>query len=96
MPQFKQLKNKEHRSEIALGLGVLTIGLAKKVLLADGMIGYVTVIFEAVREHFPLTFAEAWLGGLAYTLQLYFDFSGYSDMAIGISLLFGVKITDQF
>jgi alginate O-acetyltransferase complex protein AlgI len=96
MPQFKQLNTQQHQPEIAGGLVILAIGLAKKVLLADGIVNYVTVIFDAVREHVPLTFAEAWLGALAYTLQLYFDFSGYSDMAIGISLMFGVTLPINF
>jgi alginate O-acetyltransferase complex protein AlgI len=96
MPQFKRLNTQHYQPEIAGGLTILAIGLAKKVLLADGIVNYATVIFEAVREHYPLTFAEAWLGALAYTLQLYFDFSGYSDMAIGISLLFGVTLPINF
>ncbi len=96
MPQFKQLNTNQYQPEIAGGLTILAIGLAKKVLLADGIVNYVTVIFDAVKEHVSLTFAEAWLGALAYTLQLYFDFSGYSDMAIGISLLFGVTLPINF
>ncbi len=96
MPEFNKLHTRKYRPEIAGGLTILAIGLAKKVLLADGIVHYVTVIFTAVKEHVPLTFAEAWLGALAYTLQLYFDFSGYSDMAIGISLLFGLTLPINF
>lgn len=96
MPQFKPSNIKYHPPQVATGLIILAIGLIKKVLLADGIVNYVSVIFEAVREHIQITFAEAWLGALAYTLQLYFDFSGYSDMAIGISLLFGIKLPINF
>lgn len=96
MPQFKELQEKKLQPEMASGLVILAIGLGKKVLLADGIVNYVNVIFDAVKEHVPITFAEAWLGALAYTLQLYFDFSGYSDMAIGLSLMFGITLPVNF
>ena len=73
MPQFKPSNIKHHPPQVATGLIILAIGLIKKVLLADGIVNYVNVIFGAVGEHISLTFAEAWLGALAYTLQLYFD-----------------------
>ena len=70
--------------------------LAKKVLLADGLGEYATAIFNAVSVGgHPMLF-EAWFGALAYSLQLYFDFSGYSDMAIGLSLMFNVRLPVNF
>jgi len=68
-------------------------GLAKKVLIAD------TVSIVANAAFFSggdMTFASAWLGALAFTIQIYFDFSGYSDMAIGLALMFGVRFNENF
>jgi D-alanyl-lipoteichoic acid acyltransferase DltB (MBOAT superfamily) len=75
---------------------MFSIGLFKKVVLADGIAPYATPVFDAAAGGATLTFLEAWGGALAYTFQLYFDFSGYSDMAIGLSRLFGVKLPLNF
>lgn len=80
----------------APALTVFVIGLAKKVLLADTVAVYADSIFHAAEKGFPLTSAEAWAGSLAYTFQLYFDFSGYTDMAIGVALLLGLRLPDNF
>lgn len=97
MPQFGKHEtcrvNWEH---IAVGLTIFILGLAKKVLLADGLGEYATPIFNAVSAGgHPMLF-EAWFGALGYSLQLYFDFSGYSDMAIGLSLMFNVRLPINF
>jgi D-alanyl-lipoteichoic acid acyltransferase DltB (MBOAT superfamily) len=97
MPQFGKLDtcrvNWEH---IAVGLSIFILGLGKKVLLADSLGEYATPIFDAVKAGgHPLLF-EAWFGSLSYTLQLYFDFSAYSDMAIGLSLMFNVRLPINF
>ena len=68
----------------------------KKVVLADGISVYATPAFQAADQGVALTLFEAWGGVLAYTLQLYFDFSGYSDMAIGIARMFGVRLPLNF
>ncbi len=81
---------------LALGTGLFVFGLAKKVLFADGMAPQANLIFDGLAKGASPTFAEAWVGALAYTLQLYFDFSGYSDMAIGLGLLFGVRLPLNF
>lgn len=81
---------------IAVGLTVFAIGLFKKSVLADGVAQYVPILFMASERGDALTFLEAWMGMFAYTMQLYFDFSGYSDMAIGASLLFGVALPLNF
>ncbi|MFY1894444.1 MBOAT family O-acyltransferase [Achromobacter xylosoxidans] len=97
MSQFTRLGRHSINTEVlAVALGFLLIGLFKKVVLADGIAPYVGPVFDAAREGKPLTAAAAWLGSLAYTFQLYFDFSGYSDMAIGLAYLFGVRFPINF
>lgn len=82
-------------ANFGLGFSIFTVGLIKKVLMADSIAPHATAVFEAAKQG-PLTFYEAWLGALSYTMQLYFDFSGYSDMAVGLSLLFGVWLPFNF
>ena len=94
MSQFRWAETfRPDATMIATGLTIFTIGLAKKVLIADGFVETVGVVFHASEA--PL-FYDAWAGALAYTLQLYFDFSAYSDMAIGLSLLIGVRLPLNF
>ena len=81
---------------IAIGLTIFTIGLFKKVIFADGVAVYASPVFSAAEVGAALTFFEAWGGALAYTLQLYFDFSGYSDMAMGIAFMIGIKLPLNF
>jgi alginate O-acetyltransferase complex protein AlgI len=92
--QFKREATVHPQSRnIAIGLAVFSLGLAKKILIADSIAPYANMVFDAPER---ASLAEAWLGALAYTLQLYFDFSGYSDMAIGISRLFNVDLPLNF
>ncbi len=94
MPQFAQLKNKvKSYHNISLGLFIFSIGLFKKVVIADSFAVWVNTGFNMVDT---LTFLEAWITSLSYTFQLYFDFSGYADMAIGVALLFNIKIPINF
>ena len=65
-------------------------------MLADGVAQYASPVFDAAGAGVTLTFFDAWGGALAYTMQLYFDFSGYSDMAIGAARLFGIRIPLNF
>jgi len=95
MSQF-QTRGPVQASVIAMGLTIFAIGLANKVLLADSLAVYATPQFDAAAAGAPLSFLAAWSGALAYTLQLYFDFSGYTDMAIGAALLFGVRLPLNF
>ncbi|MCB1773015.1 MAG: MBOAT family protein, partial [Gammaproteobacteria bacterium] len=84
LPQFMRAENLRPRARnLAIGSSIFAIGLFKKAVLADGIAVYATPVFDAAAAGDTLTFFEAWGGALAYTLQLYFDFSGYSDMAIG-------------
>lgn len=97
MPQFSQRKTYHFQPDnMALGLSIFTIGLAKKVLIADSFSIYAEPVFAAAGLGVQPDFIEAWTGALAYTLQLYFDFSAYCDMAIGISLMFGIKLPINF
>lgn len=95
LPQFNKAAGVTGRT-IALGITIFTIGLAKKVLLADTAALYATPQFSAAAVGSTLSFSEAWSAALAYTMQLYFDFSGYSDMAIGAALLFGIRLPVNF
>lgn len=97
MPQFAEAKTyRIEPAHIAAGLTIFAIGLAKKVVLADGVSPYADAIFDAAQTGTALSLAEGWAGALAYTFQLYFDFSGYSDMAVGLSLLFNVRLPYNF
>ena len=90
MPQFASSWNKvKNYKNIALGLFIFSIGLFKKVVIADTFAVWATQGFDTATT---LTFFEAWATSLSYTFQLYFDFSGYTDMAIGASLLFNIKL----
>ena len=81
---------------VGRGLTLLTIGLAKKVFLADPLAEIVDPIFAAAGSGAALTFAEAWTATIGFTFQIYFDFSGYSDMAIGLALMFGFRLPVNF
>ncbi|MFZ5723664.1 MAG: MBOAT family O-acyltransferase [Pseudomonadota bacterium] len=97
MPQFGHVETLHIRAEsIAVGLALLTVGLFKKVVIADRFGEFATPVFAAGASGVPIGFAEAWAGALAYTLQLYFDFSAYSDMAIGLSRLFNIDLPVNF
>ena len=96
MPQFRKTANYGfNTANFVSGLMVFLIGLAKKIVLADGIQPYVGPVFDAPLGQ-PLTIGEAWVGALAYSLQLYFDFSGYSDMAIGLSRMFNIELPLNF
>jgi D-alanyl-lipoteichoic acid acyltransferase DltB (MBOAT superfamily) len=97
MPQFERRETyRPGADNLAAGLTIFIIGLAKKVLIADEIGAYAPPFFDAARAGEALTFVEAWCGALAYAFQLYFDFSGYSDMAVGLSLMFGVRLPINF
>ncbi len=81
---------------IGRGILLLTVGLAKKVLLGDPLSVYVNPVFQAAATGKVVTMAEAWQATLGFTFQIYFDFSGYTDMALGIALLFGLVLPQNF
>lgn len=97
MPQFMQRENlRPQMQNLVVGLTIFSFGLFKKVVLADGVAQYASPVFAAAEAGEALSFFVAWGGALAYTMQLYFDFSGYSDMAIGIARMFGVRLPLNF
>lgn len=97
MPQFaKHNVCYINWDNVAVGLSIFVLGLTKKVLIADLLADFSTPIFSAVADGGQPMLFEAWVGALSYTLQLYFDFSAYCDMAIGISLMFNVRLPINF
>lgn len=94
MPQFANKRNKiKNYRNIALGLFIFSMGLFKKVVIADTFAVWANQGFDIATT---LNLFEAWATSLSYTFQLYFDFSGYTDMAIGIALLFNIKLPINF
>lgn len=94
IPQFSRLRNFVFSyKNLAIGLTVLSIGLFKKVVIADTLAPWANLAFA---NAWQLTFLEAWAGALAYTLQLYFDFSGYSEMALGLGYMFNLRLPVNF
>ena len=83
-------------NNVTAGLSIFILGLAKKVLIADHLAEYATPIFKAADAGATMMFIEAWVGSLSYTLQLYFDFSAYCDMAIGLSLMLNIRLPMNF
>jgi D-alanyl-lipoteichoic acid acyltransferase DltB (MBOAT superfamily) len=94
MPQFAKTRNKvKNYRNIAMGLFIFSIGLFKKVVIADTFAVWATQGFDVATT---LNLFEAWATSLSYTFQLYFDFSGYTDMAIGLALLFNIRLPVNF
>jgi D-alanyl-lipoteichoic acid acyltransferase DltB (MBOAT superfamily) len=94
MPQFASRWNLvKNYSNIATGVFIFSIGLFKKVVIADSFGIWATAGFDHAET---LNLLEAWATSLSYTFQLYFDFSGYTDMAIGAALLFNIKLPINF
>lgn len=97
MPQFNKQKILSNIHEnLSVGLTIFFIGLFKKVILADSIAVFASPVFDTASAGITLTIFEAWIGAFAYTLQLYFDFSGYSDMAIGLARMFGITLPVNF
>jgi len=96
MPQFADSANyRPNGRNLMIGMQFLVIGLFKKVVFADSVAVYGDKIFAGSAET-QLTFFEAWLGALAYTTQIYFDFSGYSDMAVGLARMMNIRLPFNF
>ena len=96
MPQFRRPNAGPDWEDWGVGATLFVIGLGKKVLIADPFAGFATPVFNAAHNGDSPTFAAAWIGMLSYAMQIYFDFSGYSDMAIGLGRLFGIRLPLNF
>ena len=97
IPQFEKKANYAFSLEnFSFGLAWFVIGLFKKVIIADTFSKYSDPIFGAVDGGLSPTFIVSWIGAIAFAFQIYFDFSGYSDMAIGISKMFGIQLPLNF
>jgi D-alanyl-lipoteichoic acid acyltransferase DltB (MBOAT superfamily) len=94
IPQFESSANRRiNFNNISLGVFLFSIGLFKKVVIADTFAVWASTGFDVAST---LQFVEAWITALSYTFQLYFDFSGYTDMALGIALLFNIRLPQNF
>ena len=96
-PQFAdEGRSRALPENISIGASIFAVGLAKKVLIADTAAPHASAAFDAVAAGEPVGLMLAWTGALAYTIQIYFDFSGYSDMALGLARMFGFQLPINF
>lgn len=97
---MEQLSNPKNPAfdvrRVTIGLTMFAMGLFKKVVLADSIAPFADKVFGGAQTGMALDFATSWIGALCYTLQLYFDFSGYSDMAIGLATIFAIRLPLNF
>ncbi len=98
MHQFDErpYKRPDAAERFAKGLMLLTLGLVKKVFIGDPLAEYVNPIFNQAATGGTVTFLEAWQATLGFTFQIYFDFSGYTDMALGMALMLGIVLPQNF
>ena len=96
MPQFHGVSCRFNKEDASVGLTLLAFGLFKKVFLADNIALLVTPIYEQAKSGSHIALLSAWIAAVGFTLQIYFDFSGYTDMALGIARLFGVRLPPNF
>ncbi len=97
LPQFaREQTRKIDPQMMAMGLTIFVIGLFKKTILADNIAPFATKAFDITAHAVAVSATDAWGAALAYSMQIYFDFSGYSDMAIGVALLFAIRLPINF
>jgi alginate O-acetyltransferase complex protein AlgI len=96
MPQFHGASCRFDSENFAVGLTLLSFGLFKKIVLADHIAPLVTPIYQQAASEGGTSFLMAWMAALGFTLQLYFDFSGYTDMALGLARFFGIRLPQNF
>jgi D-alanyl-lipoteichoic acid acyltransferase DltB (MBOAT superfamily) len=96
MPQFHAASCRFDKENFAVGLTLLFFGLFKKIILADNMALLVTPLYEQAASQGGTSFLMAWMAAVGFTLQLYFDFSGYTDMALGLARFFGIRLPQNF
>ncbi|MEM7377238.1 MAG: MBOAT family protein [Pseudomonadota bacterium] len=97
LPQFRKPGiGRVNWEDIAVGVSLFALGLFKKTIIADNIATFSDPVFAAANAGETITLIEGWVGALAYTAQLYFDFSGYSDMALGLARMFGIRLPLNF
>src|SRR5882672_11280574 len=96
MPQFQSVPCRFDKENVAVGLTLFLFGLFKKAVLADSIAPHVSLIYEHAAAGGGTSFFMAWMAAVGFTLQVYFDFSGYSDMALGLARLFGIRLPLNF
>jgi alginate O-acetyltransferase complex protein AlgI len=96
LPQFRKPAFQLDWNDIAVGLALFSMGLFKKLIFADSIAPYVSGFYDAAASGEHVALLQAWLAAIGFTLQIYFDFSGYSDMAIGLARLFGIRLPANF
>src|SRR5207245_6830641 len=96
MPQFQSIPCRFDKENVAVGITLFLFGLFKKAVLADSIAPHVSLIYEHAAAGGGTSFFLAWMAAVGFTLQVYFDFSGYSDMALGLARLFGMRFPAYF
>lgn len=97
MPQFfGRNLGRFWRADLLIGLTIFAIGLFKKTVIADSAATFASPVFDTVNAGGTIGFWDSWKAAICYTIQLYFDFSGYSDMAIGLARMFGIRLPPNF
>jgi len=96
MPQFHSVSCRFEKENLVIGLTLLSFGLFKKVVLADHIALFVTPLYDRVPAGGNASFLMAWMAAVGFTLQIYFDFSGYTDMALGLARFFGIRLPQNF
>ncbi len=96
MPQFQAIRCRADRENIAVGVTLVLFGLFKKVVLADNIAPLVTPIYNNAAAGGHISLLPAWIAAIGFTLQIYFDFSGYTDMALGLARFFGIRLPPNF
>src|SRR5215469_2251803 len=96
MPQFHAASCRFDKENFAIGLTLLIFGLFKKVVFADQIALFVTPIYNSAAAGDRMSFVLAWMAAIGFTLQIYFDFSGYTDMALGLARFFGIRLPPNF
>ena len=96
MPQFRRVSCRFDKDNVSVGLTLLALGLFKKVFIADSIAPLVTPIYGQAASGASISLVPAWIAAVGFALQIYFDFSGYTAMALGIARLFGIRLPPNF
>ncbi len=97
LPQLAARRNWTLRADyLAIGIALFAFGLFKKAVLIDQFVPYLDLVYQAASAGDAIGFVDGWVAGIGYGFQVYFDFSAYSDMAIGLGFMFGLRLPNNF